>query len=525
LTGLLHTYYYFLADNCETGVPAGRWGIETMAYLAPDTALLPRHSVIAAGVRSDGGGTLMRHVYPATGQVTSELRLASADDVANAVAAARKAAPAWRALTGDKRRDLMFKLAALIEQNSKQLAQLSTIENGSTIMTTSYLGWDAAQKFRYFGGWADKIQGRTVSTWGGPAHDYVAYEPYGVIGGIIPWNGPLFAATMVVAPALAAGNCIVVKAPELAPYAVMRLGELFIEAGFPDGVFNVVAGGADVGEAMVAHPGIDKIQFVGSGPTAKKVLRNAADTLKPCGLELGGKSAVIVFADADLQDAAKRGLSGAVSANGQGCVNGTRLLVERPIYDQYLQMLSAMAGHIPIGDPLNPATVLGPVISQNALERILRIVDAAVQSDSGRLVAGGERLFGERAAGFFLPVTIVADVRGDTAIAQHEVFGPVLAVTPFESEEDAIAQANGTPYGLGGYIHTQNLRRAHYVASQLDAGMIHVNGAGEGMTPCVPFGGMKQSGYGRLGGEEGLGEFLRVKNVWMNLAKPAPAAR
>ena len=496
-----------------------------MPYINPDVAALPRYGVIAGGARSAGGGALIPHIYPATGRVTSELRLATAADVDAAVTAARKAAPAWRALAGDKRRDLLFKLAAVIEQNGKELAQLSTIENGSTLMTTSYLSWDAAQKFRYFGGWADKIQGRTVSTWGGPAHDYIAYEPYGVIGAIIPWNGPLFAATMVVAPALAAGNCVVVKAPELAPYAVMRLGELFIEAGFPDGVFNVVTGGADLGEAMVAHPGIDKIQFVGSGPTAKKVLRNAAETLKPCGLELGGKSAVMVFADADLQDAAKRGLSGAVSANGQGCVNGTRLLVERPIYEPYLKMLAAMAGHIPIGDPLNQSTVLGPVISQAALTRILGVVDAAVRQQGARLIAGGERLGGERAEGFFLPITLIADVANDAPVAQHEVFGPVLTVTPFDTEEEAIALANGTAYGLGGYIHTQNLRRAHHVAAQLDAGMIHVNGAGEGMTPCVPFGGMKQSGYGRLGGEQGLHEFLRVKNVWVSLSKPTGGAR
>jgi acyl-CoA reductase-like NAD-dependent aldehyde dehydrogenase len=494
-----------------------------MTYLAPNEALLPRHPVIIGGKPSQGGGQRMSHIYPATGQVTAELRLGSVADVEAAVAAARKAAPGWRALTGDKRRDLMFRLAALIEQNSSQLAQLSTIENGSTIMTTSYLSWDAAQKFRYFGGWADKIQGRTVSTWGGPAHDYVAYEPYGVIGAIIPWNGPMFAATMVVAPALAAGNCIVVKSPELAPYSVMRLGELCIEAGFPEGVFNVVTGGPEIGEAMVGHPGIDKIQFVGSGATAKRVLRNAAETLKPCGLELGGKSAVIIFGDADLSDAAKRGLSGAVSANGQGCVNGTRLLIERTIYDRYLQMLGAMAERVPIGDPLDRGTVLGPVISLVALTRILGVVDHAVKREGARLVVGGERLGGDRADGFFLPITIVADVGNDTGIAQYEVFGPVLAVTPFESEEEAIALANGTAYGLGGYIHTRNLRRAHHVASQLDAGMIHVNGSGEAMTPCTPFGGMKQSGYGRLGGEDGLHEFLRVKNVWVNLAEPAVA--
>jgi acyl-CoA reductase-like NAD-dependent aldehyde dehydrogenase len=412
----------------------------------------------------------------------------------------------------------MFKLAALCEQYMQELSELSTIENGSITVAAPYLAMDAAQKFRYCGGWADKIHGRTVPTWGGPAHDYVSFEPYGVIGAIVPWNGPLFAATMVSAPALAAGNCIVLKAPELAPWTVMRLGELFQEAGFPPGVVNVVAGGVAVGEAMVAHPGIDKIQFVGSGAVAKKVLRNAAETLKPCGLELGGKSAVIVFEDANIKDATRRGLSGAISANGQGCVIGTRLLVQRSIFGQYLEMLEAAAGTIKIGDPFDKATMLGPVISDNSLNRILGMVDKA-KSEGARVVAGGTRLAGEHAEGFFLPVTILADINNSSYIAQHEVFGPVLSVIPFDSEDEAIALANGTDYGLGGYIHTQNLRRAHYVASQLDAGQIQVNASGEAMTACVPFGGVKQSGYGRLGGEAGIHEFLRTKNVFINLNK------
>jgi acyl-CoA reductase-like NAD-dependent aldehyde dehydrogenase len=324
-------------------------------------------------------------------------------------------------------------------------------------------------------------------------------------------------------PVLAAGNCIVVKPPELAPYSVMKLGELFLEAGFPAGVVNVVTGGPDVGEAMVSHPGIDKIQFVGSGTTGKKVLRNAAESLKPCGLELGGKSAVIVFADADLQQAARRGISGAVSVSGQGCVNGTRVLVERPIYQQYLQMLQAVGAHIKLGDPMDPSTIMGPVISEAAVQRILKMIDISVKHEGGRLVMGGERMGGDYAEGFYLPLTIIADVDNGSSIAQNEVFGPVLSVTPFDTEDEAIALANGTTYGLGGYIHTQNLRRAHYVASQLEAGMIHVNGSGEAMVPCAPFGGMKQSGFGRLGGEAGLHEFLRIKNVWVNLAKPESA--
>jgi acyl-CoA reductase-like NAD-dependent aldehyde dehydrogenase len=233
---------------------------------------------------------------------------------------------------------------------------------------------------------------------------------------------------------------------------------------------------------------------------------------------------VIIFADADLQAASRRGLSGAISASGQGCVNGTRLLVERPVYEACLKMLAGIAGHIRIGDPADPATVMGPLISEAALQRICAMTEQA-RRDGARLVVGGERLGGDHAAGYYLPITVLADVAPESALAQQEVFGPVLAVTPFDTEEEAIALANGTDYGLGAYVHTENLRRAHAVAAQLQAGMIHVNGAGEAMQPFAPFGGMKHSGHGRLGGEQGLKEFLQVKNVWINLAKPQQAAR
>jgi acyl-CoA reductase-like NAD-dependent aldehyde dehydrogenase len=490
-----------------------------LGFRHPDISGLPRHALIIGDRRSETGrGEAHGHIYPATGRVTRELVLGDAADVDEAVAAARAAFPAWRALSGDKRRDLMLKMAALCEQQMQQLGELSTIENGAIAAAAPFHAYDAAQKFRYCGGWADKIQGLTVPTWGGPAHDYVSYEPYGVVGAIVPWNGALYAATMVGAPALAAGNCLILKAPELAPWTVMRLGELFLEAGFPPGVVNIVAGGADVGEAMVAHPGIDKIQFVGSGAVAKKVLKTAAETLKPCGLELGGKSAVIVFDDADLDDAARRGLSGATSANGQGCVIGTRLLVQRRVYDQYLEKLAAAAAAVRVGDPFERTTGLGPVISEHSLNRILGVV-AQAREEGGHLVTGGERLAGDHAAGFFLPVTIVAGVSNDSSIAQTEVFGPVLTAIPFDDEDEAVALANGTAYGLGGYIHTRNLRRAHHVASQLTAGQIQVNASGEAMTACVPFGGYKQSGYGRLGGQAGLHEFLQIKNVYVNLAK------
>ncbi len=490
-----------------------------MAFALPDLSIIPRHTLIIGEQRIErASGPLMQHVYPANGQVTCELTMASAADVDAAVQSCQQALPAWKATSGEQRRNLLLKFADLIDLHGKELAALDTLGNGYPAMMSAYSPMVIAQRFRYYAGWADKICGETTSPWGGPAHNYINYEPYGVIGAIVPWNGPLFAAAMVMAPALAAGNCVVIKAPELAPFSVMRLSELFSEAGFPPGVVNMVCGAAEAGEAMVAHPGIDKVQFVGSGATAKKVLKTAADTLKPCGLELGGKSAVIVFADADLADAAKRGLSGAVSVSGQGCVNGTRLLVERSIYEQYLGMLQAMAAHIPLGDPLNPATVMGPLISAASVARVQNIVEQAKQ-DGARLLIGGERPSGDLGEGFYMPLTIFADVDHNSALAQHEVFGPVLSVTPFDTEEEAIALANATDYGLGAYIHTQNLRRAHHVASKMLAGNVQVNASGEGMQPYAPFGGYKQSGYGRLGGEQGLLEFLQVKSVWVNLAK------
>lgn len=488
-----------------------------MTFHQPDLDALPRYPLIVGdALEEQGSGDTLAHIYPGTGTVTREMRMASPADVDRAVEAAHAAFPAWRALPGDKRRDLMFRLAAVLEEQAQEMSPLLTAENGSIILAGPHMSADAAQKFRYYGGWADKIEGRTVPTWGGAAHDYVSYEPYGVVGVIVPWNGPLFAATMVLAPALAAGNCIVIKAPDLAPYSVMRLVELIRQAGFPPGVVNLVTGGAEVGEAMVSHPGIGKIEFIGSGTTAKKILANAAQMLKPVGLELGGKSAVLVFADADLQAAARRGLSGAVSANGQGCVNGTRLLVDRAVYEPYLQMLAAMAGHIKVGDPYAMDTIMGPVISEASLTRISGLIDRGVAA-GGRVLAGGGRLGGELGDGYFLPITVLADVDPASEIARTEVFGPVLVVTPFDSEEEAIALANDSDYGLGAYVHTTSLARAHRVAGQMQAGQVQVNGAGEAMTPCVPFGGMKHSGHGRLGGIEGLREFQQVRNVWVNL--------
>jgi len=489
-----------------------------MAFQHPEANTLPRFSQFIGGEAAEAGtGELLAHIYPGTGRVSRELRMASPEDVDRAVAAARAAFPAWRAMPGDIRRNLMFKLAELLEARADEFVYPVISENGTISMAAPYLPPTLAQKYRYFGGWADKIHGRTVPMWAGETHDYVSYEPFGVIGAIVPWNGPLYASSMCMAPALAAGNCIVLKAPELAPFSVMKLVELIHEAGFPAGVVNLVTGGPEVGDAMVSHPGIDMIQFIGSGATAKKIMARASETLKPCGLELGGKSAVIVFDDAELQRAAQRGLSGIVTVSGQGCVNGTRLLVQRNIYERYLDLLANTAKHIPIGDPFDPSTIVGPVISEVAMKRIQGMTERAIQ-DGARLVCGGEKLQGPYQGGYFLPLTVLADVDPNSEIARNEVFGPVLIVTPFDSEEEAIALANDTEFGLGAYVHTRNLGRAHRVTRELQAGQIHVNGAHEAMQPNVPFGGWKRSGHGRLGGIEGLHAFLQPKNIWMNIA-------
>ena len=488
-----------------------------MPITEPELALIPKFSMVIGGdLRGAGSGGGYDHIYAATGRKTVTLSLAGRDDVDAAVAAARAGVAKWRAMPVNQRRNLLLAAAETIERHADELARLTVVENGNPILQTRHLPALLVEQFRYYAGWTDKLGGDVISTWHGPAHDYATYNPYGVVGAIIPWNGALYAAAMVLAPALAAGNCVVMKPSELAPFAPLRLAELLLEAGFPEGVVSVVPGGVEAGEALASHPGVDKLQFVGSGPTARKVLATAAATLKPCGLELGGKSAVIVFDDADLSMSPMEALTGAFSANGQGCVNGTRLLVQRGIYDAYLQQLAGVAGCLPVGDPSNEATILGPVISRAACDRILGEIGQATASGRSRIIAGGERLGGELADGFFLPITVVADVDNDARLAQHEVFGPVLTVTPFDTEEEAITLANNTAYGLGGYIHTENLSRAHRVAAALDAGMIQVNGGG-GMSAATPFGGYKNSGYGRLGGLAGLREFSQIKNVYMNI--------
>ncbi|TAM65291.1 MAG: aldehyde dehydrogenase [Mycobacterium sp.] len=464
---------------------------------------------------TEGSGGTFEHVYAATGQPTAQVQLAGEADIDMAVAAARAALAGWRATPADQRRTALAAMSRLIAENIERLSRLNTLDNGTALNIAKAQNYMAVDLFAYNAGWADKGGGQVHETWPIPALDYSLDEPYGVVGIIIPWNGPITAIGQTVAPALAAGNCVVVKPPELAPFSALEMGRLFAEAGFPPGVVNIVPGGPAAGEALVRHHGVDKVHFTGSGATARKIIHSAADTLKPLGLELGGKSAVLVFDDADLP-AAVQTASGAITLNlaGQGCICGTRVIVHRNIYDHFVEELAAGVQAIPVGDPMDSATLMGPVVSRAACERIIGVIDDARVHKYGRLVTGGTRLGEDLADGFFIAPTIFVDVDNSSPLARDEIFGPVQTVMPFDTEEEALALANDTNYGLAAYVHTENLRRAHRLSNALESGMVWVNG-GFGIPSSVPFGGVKQSGYGRIGGRRGIEEFTRPKNVWI----------
>jgi acyl-CoA reductase-like NAD-dependent aldehyde dehydrogenase len=464
---------------------------------------------------SDASGGATGHVYAATGNVTARIPLGGAAEIDAAVAAAKAAFPAWRKTPLPVRRALLLKVAELLVNHAAEFAALGTVDNGTPTVLTAGAAPLAADLFAYNAGWSDKIGGEVVPAYASPSFDYTMDEPYGVVGVIIPWNGPLISCGMILAPALAAGNCVVLKPPELAPYSALRLGELVLEAGFPPGVVNVVPAGPVGGEALVRHKDVEKVHFTGSGATAQNVLASALRTLKPVGLELGGKSANIIFEDADLTAAAQGALTGIFQLSGQGCINGTRVLVQRSVHAQVVELIAQIAAQAPIGDPQDPSVFIGPVVNATACKRIMGVIDSARHSGA-RLVAGGERMSGDYAGGYFIQPTVFDDVDPASSLAQHEVFGPVLAVIPFDDEAEAVRIANDTDFGLAAYVQTNDLKRAHCVAAELVAGNVWVNGF-MGIPGTAPFGGTKQSGYGRLGGVWGIREFTRPKNVWIAL--------
>lgn len=487
-----------------------------MPVAQADIAALPKPGFLIGGEKITGGeGGVHEHRYAATGELTYKVPMGSAQDMDRAVKAARAAFKSWSKLPANQRRAHMLKFAQAIRDRADVLGRMMTAENGTVAGGRAWsVNW-VADLFEYNAGWTDKIGGEVVTTYPGPAFDYTLDEPYGVIAVIVPWNGPFVSFGQTLAPALAAGNCVVIKPPELAPYSCLMLGELALEAGIPPGVINVVPAGPAGGDALVRHPGVDKIHFTGSGATAKKIIGASLENLTPFGLELGGKSARLVFADADLPGAVQRAIGSAIGNAGQACICASRILVEQSIYENFVADCKLALEKINIGDPSLATTMMGPVINQGAVDRILGFIDRA-KASGARLVSGGERLGGDLANGYFIPPTVFADVDHNADLARNEVFGPLLAIMPFKDEEDAVRLANDTEFGLAAWLESENVKRVHRVAAALEAGTVWVNGFYD-LPVGAPFGGHKQSGVGRVGGVWGIREFTRPKNVWLKL--------
>lgn len=458
---------------------------------------------------------------PTTGESWASIPQAGAADVDRAVTAARAAfeGPAWRGLTASERGLLLIRLADLVSERADDLATIETRDNGKLLRETAAQAHALPRWFRFYGGLADKIEGSVPAVDQATVFNYTLREPLGVVAAIAPWNSPLLLAVWKLAPALAAGNTVVIKPSEFTSASLLELAALFDRAGFPPGVANVITGlGDPAGRALVEHPGIDKIAFTGGPPTARVIARSAAEQLTPTLLELGGKSANIVFQDAD-QDAAVAGvLAGIFAASGQTCIAGSRLLVQESIAQPFVQRIVERTEAITLGDPAAPETNMGPVSTPAQLRRIAGYVEMAV-ADGARLSAGGSRPEDPALSrGLFYRPTVLTDVAPQMAIAQEEVFGPVLAVITFTDEEEAIAIANGTPYGLAAGVWTSHVKRAHRVARALRAGTVWIN-TYRAVSPISPFGGSGLSGHGRENGVEAIHEMTQVKSVWVELSE------
>ena len=461
---------------------------------------------------------------PFRGEAWTTIPRGSAADVDRAVRAAHVAFTSgdWRRLTPSRRGALLRTLGDLAARHSASLAETETRDNGKLLsemrMHTAY----APQWYHYYGGLADKVEGAVVPTDKAHTFNYTRYEPLGVVAAIVPWNSPLLLTAWKLAPALAAGNTVVLKPSEYASASVLEFVALVEEAGFPPGVVNVVTGfGHEVGVPLVEHPLVAKVAFTGSDVTGQRIYEAAARGLKRVSLELGGKSPNIVFDDANLDNAVKGVVSGIFAATGQTCIAGSRLLVQESIHDRFVEKLIALAKTARMGNPMEPDTQIGPVINRLQLDRILGYMDVA-RAEGARAVLGGHRAAGpECGSGWFVEPTIFDGVDNRMRIAQEEVFGPVLAVISFKDDEEAVAIGNEVVYGLAAGVWTENIRRALTMAERLQAGTVWIN-TYRAVSYLSPFGGYKRSGIGRESGPEAIKEYLQVKSVWISTATDVP---
>jgi aldehyde dehydrogenase (NAD+) len=471
------------------------------------------------GGESVRGTEYFASINPYTGEAWAQVPQASAAQVADAIAAARHAFNTnWRKTTGKTRGQLLNKLADLLEQNAQRLGIVESTDNGKIIRETSSQMVFAARAYRFFAGAADKIFGDTIPLDQPDVFDFTRKEPLGVAVLITAWNSPLSLLANKLAPALAAGNCAVIKPSEHASVSTLEFARLIREAGFPPGVVNVVTGDYRTGQALLTSGRVDKVSFTGSPNVGRQIAADAGKALIPVTLELGGKSPNIIFEDANLDRAVVGALAGIFGATGQTCVAGSRLLVQRSVYQQVATRLAARAEKIKLGDPLDPATEMGTAANEPQFNRILKMIEDA-KTGGATLATGGKAAKGsgfER--GFFIEPTIFTDVSNDMTIAREEVFGPVLSIIPFDTEEEAIAIANDTPYGLASGVWTTNLSRAMRMIRAIDAGTVWVN-TYRVVSAMAPFGGYKDSGFGKERGVAALEEFLQTKNVMIDFSE------
>jgi acyl-CoA reductase-like NAD-dependent aldehyde dehydrogenase len=465
-------------------------------------------------------GETITSLNPATGEPLGDVQAAGQADVDRAVASARKALEGeWGSITPDERGRLLWKLAELVEEHLDELATLETLDNGKPITASKRDDIPGvAAMFRYFAGWATKNEGSVIPVSAGNIHCYTRHEPVGVCAGIIPWNYPLMMAAWKLAPALACGNTMIVKPAEQTPLSILRFAELVAEAGIPAGVVNVINGyGETCGATLAQHMDVDKVAFTGEYLTGRKIVESSMTNLKRVSLELGGKSPNIVFADADAEERRDGALWGIYYNMGQDCTAGSRLFVEKGIYDDTVSELVEGAKGLKVGAGLDPDTEIGPLVSKEQMDRVLGYIEIG-RAEDARVAVGGGRASGAGvdSGGYFVEPTILADTSNDMRVAREEIFGPVVSVLPFSSEEELVRKANDTFYGLGAGIWTSDIKRAHRVAAAVKAGTVWVNTYGP-TDPAAPFGGYKMSGYGREMGHYALELYTEVKCVWVNL--------